>query len=543
MTTPHHLRAIVSLFPARALLAFLPAIALMPVHGTPAAAAPAADGPARIISADVQQVQGPLDRMFELCVGSGHASLGLRADWQRQLAWVHRECGFRYVRMHGLLSDDMGVYSEDKDGHPVYNWQYIDMVYDYLLRIGMKPFVELSFMPDALASGKQTIFWWHGNVTQPKSPKKWESLIRALVEHWTRRYGEAEVRTWYFEVWNEPNLKVFFDGTQADYFRLYAETARAIKSVCPDYRVGGPATAGNAWIPQFIDYCFKNHVPLDFISTHDYAVNKGYVDVDGNAGTILSPDPDAIWGNIRRSRAEIAASPMPHLPLHYTEWSTSYTPKDPIHDCYQSAAFILDKVRHSAGYAQSMSYWTFTDIFEEAGPRRRPFHGGFGLLNMQGIPKPAFYAFRFLHELGSQELKSSDPASYVCRNPSGGVQALFWDFSLPHPTPKENDQVYYLRDIPPAPRPPVDLRLTGLKPGTYELEVSKVGYRVNDAYGDYLKLGSPHDLSPAQVAFLKAHNNGTPILRTLVTVGADGAFARQFPMRANDVYLVRLSPL
>ncbi len=503
----------------------------------------AAPGPARVVAADIQQVKGPLDRMFQLCVGAGRANEGLRADWQRQLAWVHRECGFRYLRMHGLLTDDMGVYSEDKAGHPIYNWQYIDMVYDFLLRIGMKPFVELSFMPDALASGKQTIFWWRGNVTQPKDPQKWDDLIRALVQHWTDRYGQAEVRTWYFEVWNEPNLPAFFDGTQADYFRLYAETARAIKSVCPDYRVGGPATAGNAWIPQLIAYCHQNHVPLDFISTHDYAVNQGFLDIDGEAGTILSPAPDAIWGNIRRSRAEIAASPGPNLELHYTEWSTSYTPRDPLHDCYQSAAFILDKVRHAAGYAQSMSYWVFTDIFEEAGPRRRPFHGGFGLVNLQGIPKPAFFAFRFLHELGDQELQSSDPASYVCRDHTGGVQALFWDFTLPHPTPQENDQVYYLQDRPPGAKPPVELRLADLTPGTYELEVSQVGYRVNDAFADYRDLGSPRDLSPAQVAFLKAHNRGAPETRVLVTVGRDGRFRRQFPMRDNDVYLVRLRPL
>ncbi len=218
----------------------------------------------RVVSADMRQVKGPLNTMFKTCVGAGRAAEGLRADWQRQLTYVHEQCGFTYLRMHGLLGDDMGVYREDKNGRPEYNWQYIDEVYDFLLRIHMKPFVELGFCPGALASGTKTIFWWRGNVTKPKDPRKWEGLIRALVTHWKERYGEAEVRTWYFEVWNEPNLDGFFAGTQQDYFELYATTARAIKSVSAAYRVGGPATAGCAWIPEFIAYCDSQPRPGRF---------------------------------------------------------------------------------------------------------------------------------------------------------------------------------------------------------------------------------------------------------------------------------------
>jgi len=119
--------------------------------------------------------------------------------------------------MHGLLTDDMAVYKEDREGNPVYNYQYVDVLYDYILEIGMKPFVELGFMPGYLASGEQTIFWWKGNVTPPNNYRKWENLVRNLVQHWTDRYGEDEVRTWYFEVWNEPNLTPgFFTGTQEE---------------------------------------------------------------------------------------------------------------------------------------------------------------------------------------------------------------------------------------------------------------------------------------------------------------------------------------
>ena len=347
--------------------------------------------------------------MFKFCVGAGRANEGLRADWQRQLRFVHRECGFTYIRMHGLFTDDMGVYREDKSGKPEYNWQYIDELYDFLQSIGMKPFVELGFMPKALAATNQTIFWWNGCVAQPRDFQKWEDFIHAFVLHVQERYGDAEVKSWYFEVWNEPNLSGFFAGRQEDYFRLYTTTTRAIKSVSPAYRVGGPATAGCAWVPQFISFCVSNQVPVDFISTHTYAVGEGFLDETGNKGTVFSPNPKSIFGEVQGVRREIENSALTNLELHFTEWSASYTPTDPIHDSYHSAAFIVDRIRRAGCAANSMSYWTFTDIFEEAGPRWTPFHGGFGLLNYQDIAKPAFYAYQYLNRLSPKRTAQHRP--------------------------------------------------------------------------------------------------------------------------------------
>jgi xylan 1,4-beta-xylosidase len=181
----------------------------------------------RVIKVDYNKTAGKLNTMFKECIGAGRANEGLRADWQQQLAMTKKECDFKYIRMHGLLSDDMAVYREDAKGNPEYNYQYIDVLYDFLLSIKVKPFVELGFMPQALASGKETIFWWKGNVTPPKDYKKWEDLIQNLTQHFTERYGAEEVKTWYFEVWNEPNLSPgFWTGTQADYFKLYEYAAR-----------------------------------------------------------------------------------------------------------------------------------------------------------------------------------------------------------------------------------------------------------------------------------------------------------------------------
>jgi xylan 1,4-beta-xylosidase len=495
----------------------------------------------RRIDVDINRSEGNLPRSSNLCIGAGRANEGLRADWQRQLKVAHEECGFQYIRFHGLLSDDMGVYFEDKQGKAIYNWQYIDELFDFLHSIGMKPFVEVGFMPGALASGSKTIFWWKGNVTPPKDYQKWNDLIKALVGHWTERYGTAEVATWYFEVWNEPNLKDgFFTGTQQDYFKLYKETAQAIKSVSKSYRVGGPATAGNAWVPEMIDYCVREKAPIDFISTHDYGVKQGFLDETGNAGTVLSNERNHVANNMRNSRKQIQSSAMPNLELHYTEWSASYTPADPIHDSYHEAAYILNTVKHALPYVNSMSYWTFTDIFEESGIRTTPFHGGFGLMNYQDIKKPAFYAFKYLNELGRTTLVCPDSSAMVCKDTKGNVQALIWDFTIDHPGDSVNNQVFYKRNLPSKPAPTVHVKLSGLKAGKYNLSVYKTGYQANDPYTAYFKMGSPSQLTIPQVKTLKQLSSDTPIEKLVVQVGANGLFERDLKLRQNDVMLVKL---
>lgn len=500
----------------------------------------AQNGP-RAINVDLGSAKGQLDRSYMECVGAGRANEGLRADWQRQLRYVKQQCGFKYIRFHGLLSDDMGVYRENKQGKAIYNWQYIDELFDFLLSIKIRPFVELGFMPNDLASGRQTVFWWRGNITPPKDYAKWNSLIKALVQHWEERYGHAEITKWYFEVWNEPNLRgLFFTGDQQDYFKLYTETANTIKSLSADYRVGGPATAGNAWITDMISYCAANRTPIDFISTHEYGVKQGFLDVTGDVGVILSNNKNAVSDKMIRTKQQILASAMPHLELHYTEWSSSYTPTDPIHDSYHEAAYILDKVKHAGPHVNSMSYWTFTDIFEEQGPRMTPFHGGFGLINYQNIKKPAFYAYQFLNQLGDTELKSNDTASIVCKTKNGDLQMLFWDHTLTHPGDSVNDQVFYKRDLPSKAIGAVNIKAARLTPGAYRLQVFKVGYKANDPYATYLALGSPSQLSRADVAKINEENSGKAIISTTVNILANGVFEKQLPIRQNDVYFVTL---
>ncbi len=526
--------------------------------------------PARIIDIDCSAVKGPRSMVYQHCVGAGRVAEGLRADWQAQLKTCKDAIGFQYLRCHALLHDELGVYREDKQGNPIYNWQYIDMVYDYLLSIHVRPFVEIGFMPEALASIKLSdpnppegrnvsVFWWKGNVTPPQSYDKWDALIKALVTHWTERYGAEEVAQWYFEIWNEPNHPSFFSPVQEatrrdEYFELYAHTAKAVKSVNASYRVGGPAAAGMLWIPELISYCSTNQVPLDFISyhcygmaaqhTHDNAAANlagGGLDESGNKRLWLNRDLHNTAKHVLASRPLIAKSSMPNLPVHITEWSASYSNHDPVHDTYFEAPYILDQLKQTETVA-SMSYWTFTDIFEETGPAATPFEGGFGLINLEGIKKPAFFAYSFLNQLGAEELVDPDDHSWAARDKSGGVQALFWDLTDQRGNDPADDWDFFRRVLVPKAKESVTLKLRGLKPGSYHLSISRIGYEKNDPYTAYLKMGHPSQITPAQVAALKAQATGAPDKERDITIADAGTWQADFPMREDDVILVKLVP-
>jgi len=345
---------------------------------------------------DLAEPTTPFPHFWEHTVGSDHAPAALRADWQQQLRRCHNELGFQYVRFHGLLSDDMGTLVR-QDDKLLYSFFNADQVFDFLLSIGMKPFVELSFMPRALASGKKTVFNYEANVTPPRDYKQWATLINRLVSHWMARYGLEEVRRWYFEVWNEPNLASFWTGTQRDYFKLYRYTAEAIKKIDKSIRVGGPATAKSEWIDEFVDFCEKNEVPVDFVSTHYYPTDGFECDDDTEVQLFKSQR------GIMREVAQNTRRRARGLPVYYTEWNSSSNDRDPLHDESYAAAFAVSVIMEAKDLVDGYSFWSFSDIFEENYFPSRPFHGGFGLLSLHGIPKPTYRGFQLLHDLGTEQ--------------------------------------------------------------------------------------------------------------------------------------------
>jgi xylan 1,4-beta-xylosidase len=494
--------------------------------------------PARHIVVNIGAPAGPIDRFFDLSVGSDFPGTLLRPDSQAQLKLVADELGFRYIRFHAIFHDVLGT-ARIANGKVTYDWSKIDQLYDELLAKHIKPFVELGFTPQALATSQNSIFYWNGNTSHP-DPSGWRDLVSTFIHHIEDRYGCDEVRTWYFEVWNEPNLSGFWEGAdQKAYFDLYDMTARSIKAIDPALRVGGPATAGAAWVPEFLAHVRQSGAGVDFVTTHTYGVDGGFLDEDGKSDTKLSASPDAITGDVRRVRQQISASAFPELPLYFSEWSTSYTPRDTVHDSYISAPYILSKLKGCEGLAQAMSYWTYSDLFEEPGPPTASFQGGFGLLNREGIRKPAYFAYKYLHALEGDRIATSDPEAMVSAK-GGNLTAVIWDFEQPQQ--QVSNRSFYTKLVTAHPAADVQLRVTHLAPRVvYHLEVYRTGYHANDAYSAYLEMGSPKDLSATQVEHLNDLTRDLPETDHVVRSSPDGTIAITISMSSNDIVLLKLA--
>ncbi len=501
--------------------------------------AQAGQTPARNIKLDVSRATKPLDRFFDLSVGSDFPGTLIRDDSQAQLKTVVEELGFRYIRFHAIFHDMLGTVRVEK-GNTVYDWAKIDQLYDDLLARRIRPFVELGFTPQALKTSDNKIFYWNGNTSHPQ-PEEWNRLVDAFVRHVEQRYGRDEVRTWFFEVWNEPNLDGFWEkADQKAYFDLYDRTAKIIKTVDPQLRVGGPSTAGAAWVPEFLEHTAQSGAAVDFVTTHTYGVDGGFLDENGKEDTKLSPSPNAIVGDIRKVREQISTSKFPHLPLYFTEWSTSYTPRDLVHDSYISAPYILSKLKASSGLLQGMSYWTYTDLFEEPGPPPTPFHGGFGLMNREGIRKPAYFAYKYLHAVQGNEVPADDP-EVIAATDGARFAAVIWDFEQPKQT--LSNRPFYSRIVPASPAASANITIEHLQPGSYQLKLYRTGFRANDAYSAYINMGAPKNLSAAQLQQLQALTRDLPQQDRVVKIKGAGTFSFGVPMQRNDIVLITLEKL
>ncbi|MFA6288976.1 MAG: hypothetical protein WC661_16465 [Opitutaceae bacterium] len=369
------------------------------------------------------------NRFFQRGVGSCHAYLTLREDLREHVRLAQKEIGFGGIRFHGIFTEYVGVIhnGEDADG-PKLNFQNATKIYEFFVGQGMKPFVELGFMPVRLASGPQTIFDYRANVTPPKDWAQWSRLVKRFVAHLVGHFGIEEVLTWHFEVWNEPDLhNAFWTGTMEDYFKLYAEAAHAVKSVDARLRVGGPATSKTMWVSDLLKFCEEQKVPLDFISTHHYCVDADLVR-GVPEGPMYYRGMKGMVGDVDRVRAQIAASAFPKAELHFTEWNSSPAHEDVYgKDTSFTAAFALQTLKEVSGKVDSYMWWTVSDIFEETGISLRPFTGKYGLVNQHGIKKPTFHAFSWLAKLYDAELPLEHGSARATRSTQGDVRLLTWN--------------------------------------------------------------------------------------------------------------------
>ena len=484
----------------------------------------------------------PHKKHWQFCVGSGHALLALRTDYAQQLKFIHDTLGIRRVRFHGIFCDDMHTFNDlsmqtDIPGagqFTEYNFNACALAYDNVLAAGMKPFVELSFMPEKLALKEEGRplkggFFYRPNIVPPAHEGAWRDYLQAFVRFLLRRYGAEEVRTWFFEVWNEPDLPyVFWNGSQKEYFRLYAVSARAIKDIDSQIQVGGPATSGSKWVSAFLKYCRDNGVPVDFVTTHQYAGDPlGGVEDQGDENgqarnsdawqerlgkaaealksvenkTFLagfratSPDksetteiPDDLF---RRNAAKVKRQAH-GLPVYYTEWNENAIFSAYTNDTRKVAAYDVKMALAVADDMAGSSIWCFSDIFEELHPFPQEFHGGFGMLTQHGIPKPVYHAMKLLAD--APDTRISLPPDAL----DGEIgAAAFGD-------EKEMHVILFRQKMKNLDLPKEEAVLRIEMPRKPECVTLK---RIDEAHGNPLALweamGAPEDLRPGEIEAIK----------------------------------------
>jgi xylan 1,4-beta-xylosidase len=521
------------------------------------------------LKADASAAGRLLKHFWSVCTGAGRANEGLRADWQEHLRLAVNECGFKYVRFHGLYHDDMFVYQE-QNGRAIYNFQYVEILFDKLLEIGVKPFVEFGFCPGDLATEKGTVFWWKGNGSPPKDYAKWAELIRRTVAHWIERYGLAEVRSWYFEVWNEPNLHPFFRGSKSQYFELYKVTAKALKEIDSQLRIGGPATSNfvpdarfdgetedtshhkvvtgakdiNAldwqpvWMKQFLAFCQREKLPMDFVSCHPYPTDWALDEHAPDGFRKNTREVGATPRDLKLIRKIVNESPYPMAEIHLTEWSSSSSPRDFTHDFLQAATYVTKANLESIGAVDSLSYWTFTDVFEEGGCGDTIFHGGFGMINLQGIVKPTFHAYRFMNALGDELLGKGTSGVVTRCSKTKRLSAIAWHYppEMPQSVPASfdsRDKAYETLALGEPEQ--LNIELTGLKPGA-KILVETLDKQNGNAMGAWEAMGKPENPTREQTRQLREKAAATKQER--FAADANGSFKLQRAIEPWSVVLI-----
>lgn len=483
------------------------------------------------------QKDQPLKHPWSKCITVGRAYELLRADLQEHLMRLKKEFGYTQIRFHASFHDDVAVVHKLPTGEIVYRWTQLDHIYDFLVEAGFDPIVEINPMPTALASGDKTFFWYKMNITPPESYVEWERFINAYIEHTVERYGIERVRRWYFEVWNEPNLRGnFWAGTQDEYFQLYESCARVLKGFDQQLRVGGPAGAGSGWNLDFAKYCRDHNVPVDFVSYHMYPVGE-------SKGT--HPVGLEMVDHATRAKRELAENGFEHLEILVTEWNcqTETAEKKPKWVGNESVnrliggAVVCHYCHACDDLADSFGWWVVSDVFEEGGPQVEPYSTRFqhyGMLTIDGVPKSSYHAFSFLHRLRGERYRIALPENtpptkgVVATDELSATRALAWNLVFPFETGED-----WEIELPlPIARVHADRE-------AIRVSIAQVREGQGSAFEYWESMGAPANLTRIEQEVLEA--KARPTFTSRMVQIKDGRATVSLKLRPNEFAFIELS--
>ncbi|MBJ8030177.1 helix-turn-helix domain-containing protein [Bacillus cereus group sp. N21] len=467
----------------------------------------------------------PIRHTWKNLIAIGKAKEGLHADVQWQLKRVQERCPFRYLRFHGIFDDSMMVYTEDETGKPVYNFRLVDELFDFLLSVRIKPFIELGFMPSALAADKEkSIFYVKSYISPLRSIDKWCELVDRFLRHCMNRYGKEEVESWKFEFWNEPELKAFWPRTMEEYMELYARTYETVKRISPRLQIGAPGRIitidGRKFYDAFFAFCRERQCLPDFVPLHFYPHerlnNLEQCDVFNELESFrklieefggVSPNPDFLKERLAHEKRLLEKHEMPGADLYLTEWNSTSYHRELTNDTLYKAAYIVKNIIDNLDSIEGFGYWVLSDNIEETAASPDLFHGGLGLIAQHGIPKAGMIAYELLAKLGDHLIERGD--RYIVTSGRGGYQVLTFNYC-------HFDDLYALGDISfidavnryngfkDVKTVKLELELTGLPSGKYRIVTRTLGRKYGSSYDRWVEMGAPQSLCLEDVEYLKA---------------------------------------
>ena len=444
-----------------------------------------------------------------ICLSAGRAYACLRSNLQKQILEAKSGMDLKALRIRDIFSDSLYIYYEDENKQPSYNWQTLDSVFDFLLEHDIRPFPEISYMPDRLASKKQYAgYQYKPNVSKPKSMKLWKALIKNFLLHYLDRYGKDELIKWDFDFWISPDLELkypYWYGTMEEFFDFYKETYDAFKEVDPDLRLGSAnfsSISGYPWYEAFFEYCREHRMEPAYISIHLYGTERRIVSqtkdslesVDYRQFSVSNPDYFVEQLNVLKDIA--TRNGFGHLPLTVSDWSISFLPRDLIRETCYIGPWICYNYVHSLGYADKLSYWSLSDIHEEAFPESTLFYGGPGVMDYNGLRKASYNTLALLSHIGNHILSKGD--YYLFAKKGNKYQILIFNLI-------EIDEMYAMIDksvidkkhryniFRNAGNMSVNIMLY-LPKGSYLIKKWEVNRNYGSAYDIWAKVGFPEKL-------------------------------------------------
>lgn len=486
---------------------------------------------------------GKINNNWKKLISIGKAKEGLIDIVQEQIIEVQKNIGYKYIRFHGIFDDEMMIYHENKDGEVSFNFHYVDRLFDFFKSVNLKPFLELSFMPSELAKYKsKTLFYKESITSPPKSYRKWAYMVHALVVHCIERYGLDEVKTWYFEVWNEPDIKAFWYGSEEEYYDLYEISYNVIKEIDKDLKVGGPSISSltikqTKWLERYISYCIENKCEPNFISFHTYPNEVFNIEdsFDHKNGLIIDPNIDYLGTVIDIVKSKLSDYKLGNVELNLTEWNSTISHRDLTNDTLYKGSYIFKNILENMDKLDSFGYWTLSDYMEEFKLDKHIFHGGLGLITNNGIKKSAYYAFELLNSLGDTVIDKGD-GYYVTRD-SKGIKVFLYNYC-------HFDKIYSLSDVSNIDITNrynvfidktinLELKLKNFdKEGKYKVSVSTLNKDNGSGYDTWLNMGAPMYMDNEDIDYI---NNKSIPLKIKYYVNIDKEYVIKEELKPHEV--------